>query len=283
MTSSTYRSLLFIPGHRQSMLAKARAVPADAVVFDLEDSVPASEKDTARALVADILDDWPESGAPAAFVRINPPRAAHLHLDLEVLDAHDHVGIIVPKVDLPIELSAVFDRMGRGSRDIIVNIETPRSLLRAADFADTSGVSGLFLGAEDLTNALGMRRTSAGDELSWPRFLVLAASRAAGIEAYDTIHPEFHNLDTLRADCERAASYGFDGKFAIHPAQIPVINAAFTPPEDEVAHARRVVEAFEAAVERGDGAVAVDGQMVDPPVAERARALLRRASVHNPA
>lgn len=277
MTRQAYRSLLFIPGHRQSMIAKARTMIADAVVFDLEDSVPASEKESARSLVAETLSNWPDDGVPAAFVRINSPQMGLITDDLGVLAESPHAGIIVPKVDLPIELAAVLDRVGRTEREVLVNVETPRSLLRAEAFGDTPGITGLFLGAEDLTHSLGMRRTLGGDELSWPRFLVLAAARAAGIDAYDTIHPDFRDIDSLRVDCERAVSYGFDGKFAIHPAQLPIINRAFTPSEAEIEHASRIVEAFEAAVERGDGAVAVDGQMVDPPVAERARAVLRRA------
>ena len=261
------------------MLDKARLVEADAVVFDLEDSVPPAEKATARHLVSNMLADWPTSSAPVPFVRVNPPRVGVVRQDIEVLASSPHAGVVVPKVDLPIELDVVFDCVGRHAREVIVNIETPRSLLRAEAFADTPGVSGLFLGSEDLTNAMGTRRTSAGDELSWPRFLILTAARAAGIAAYDTIHPEFRDLDVLRLDCERAAALGFDGKFAIHPAQLPVINQAFTPSEAEIDQARRLIEMFDEAVTRGDGAIAVDGQMVDPPVAERARALLRRARV----
>lgn len=259
------------------MLDKALLVEADAVVFDLEDSVPLAEKATARLLVSNMLANWPTSSAPIPFVRVNPPRVGVVRQDIEVVTSSGGAGIIVPKVDLPIELDAVFDSVGRHTREVIVNIETPRSLLHAEAFADTPGVSGLFLGSEDLTNAMGTRRTSAGDELSWPRFLILTAARAAGIAAYDTIHPDFRNLDVVRRDCERAAALGFDGKFAIHPAQVPIINQAFTPSEADIDRARRIVEMFDEAVTRAEGAVAVDGQMVDPPVAERARALLRRA------
>jgi citrate lyase subunit beta/citryl-CoA lyase len=110
-----------------------------------------------------------------------------------------------------------------------------------------------------------------------PRFLLLAAARSADVFAWDTINPEFRDLELLMRDCRSAASMGFDGKFAIHPAQIPVIHEAFSPSRDEINRAMRIVEAFDAAVARGDGAVAVDGQMVDPPVARRAHAVLERA------
>jgi citrate lyase beta subunit len=189
---------------------------------------------------------------------------------------HPDVGLVVPKVDRPAELSAVFHAAGR-EREMIVNLETPRAILHAEEFADTYGVDGIFLGGEDLTNAIGARRTPEGSELSWPRCMVLLAARASGIAAYDTICPEFRDLAILERDCVTAAAAGFDGKFAIHPAQTPIIHRAFTPTDAEAERARRVVEAFDEAVARGIGAVAVDGQMIDPPVAERARALLRRA------
>lgn len=272
------RTLLFIPGHRESMLAKAASAPADAVVFDLEDSVPLSEKATARQLVSALLDNW--AGEPRLYVRINAPRFEMLDEDIAVALRRDDVGVLVPKVDRPVELTGVFDRLrGRGC-EVLVNIETPRSLLRAEEFADTPGVDGLFLGAEDLTQALGMRRTIEGEELAIPRLLVVAAARAASIAAYDTICPEFRDLDVVARDAERASAVGFDGKFAIHPAQLESITRAFTPSDAEIEQARKIVTAYDDAVRSGQGAVAVDGQMIDPPVAERARAILNRA--HRP-
>lgn len=258
------------------MLAKAPTLPADAIVLDLEDSVPPAEKAAARDRVAGTLARWPADG-PALYIRIRPPSARALADDIRVVLTHPSVGAIVPKVDWPDELAPIFELLG-DERDVIVNIETPRSLLHAEEFADLAGVTGLFLGGEDFTNALGSVRTPEGSELAWPRYLVLVAARAAGIAAYDTICPEFRDLAILTSDCRTAASAGYDGKFAIHPAQIPVIHEAFTPSDEAVERARRIVDAFDAAVARGEGAVAVDGQMVDPPVAERARALLNRAN-----
>ena len=269
------RTLLFIPGHRESMLAKAAATQADAVVFDLEDSVPLSERESARKLVSNVLASWRDG--PRLFVRINAPRFEMLDADLQVLLRRPDVGVVVPKVDRPAELSGVFERLGADSRDVIVTVETARSLLQAEAFADTPGVDGLFLGGEDLTQAMGMRRTVDGAELAVPRILVVAAARAAGIAAYDTICPEFRDLATVARDADNASAMGFDGKFAIHPAQIEPIARAFTPSGEEIDRARKIVDAYDEAVQAGRGAVAVDGQMIDPPVAERARAVLNRA------
>lgn len=269
------RTLLFIPGHRESMLAKAAASQADAVVFDLEDSVPLAERENARQLVFGLLADW--QGGPRIFVRINAPRFEMLDADIRVVLGRADLGVVVPKVDHPAELSGVFERLGDHSRDVIVTIETPRSLLQAEAFADTPGVDGLFLGGEDLTQAMGMRRTVDGTELSTPRLLVVAAARAAGIAAYDTICPEFRDLDIVARDADTASAAGFDGKFAIHPAQVEPIARAFTPSDEEIDRARKIVDAYDEAVQAGRGAVAVDGQMIDPPVAERARTVLNRA------
>jgi citrate lyase subunit beta/citryl-CoA lyase len=256
------------------MVAKAPTLTADAIVLDLEDSVPLAEKAAARECVTAALASWP-AGGPAPYIRILPPSSGALTEDARVVLSHPYVGVVVPKVDWPDEAGAVIDMVS--GREVIVNIETPRSLLHAEAFADLGGITGLFLGGEDFTNALGARRTAEGIELAWPRYLVLVAARAAGIAAYDTICPEFRDLDILTADCRTAANAGYDGKFAIHPAQIPVIHEAFTPSLVEIERARRVVDAYDSAVARGEGAVAVDGQMVDPPVAERARSLLARA------
>ncbi len=275
MRKTAPRTLLFIPGHRESMLAKAASSQADAVVFDLEDSVPLAEKENARQLVTKLLECW--QGGPQLYIRISPPRFEMLDPDMLVVGARDDVGVVVPKVDRPDELSGVFERIGNGNRDVIVTVETPRSLLQVEALADTPGVGGIFLGGEDFTQAMGMRRTVDGDELSVPRVLVLAAARAAGIAAYDTICPEFRDLDIVARDAATARAMGYDGKFAIHPAQVEPIAQAFTPSSEEIDQARRIVDAYDEAVKAGRGAIAVDGQMIDPPVAERARDVLNRA------
>lgn len=257
-------------------MSRAAGRGADAVVFDLEDSVPPAEKEAARRLVGEALAAWHADSGVRCYVRVNPPRFRQVDLDMLVLGDAD-VGVIVPKVDRAIELAPVRDA-GDG-REIVVNVETPRALLRAEELAESQGVVGLFLGGEDLSASLGMRRTPEGRELDPARWQVLLAARAAGIAAWDTICPEFRDLDVLARDCAVAAAMGFDGKFAIHPAQLPVIHTAFTPSAEEVERAARVVATFDAAMAEGLGAVAVGGEMVDPPVAERARAILRRAGI----
>jgi citrate lyase subunit beta/citryl-CoA lyase len=278
MTLRNLVTLLFVPGHRESMLAKAPTLPADAIVFDLEDSVPEAERARARELVNAALTSWPAASADQPFVRINAPALGMLELDAEAIPPASNAGVLIPKVDRPAELDVLASLPGLRGRALLVSIETPRSLFHVEGFADHPAVGGLFLGSEDLTQALGVRRTAEGAELALPRLLVVAAARAAGKAAFDSICPEFRDLDVLRRDAVTGADAGFDGKFAIHPAQLPIIVDAFMPSAEDLDRAERVVQAFDEAVGHGRAAVAVDGQMVDPPVAERARALLARAS-----
>ncbi|HLT18698.1 MAG TPA: CoA ester lyase [Thermomicrobiales bacterium] len=268
-------SLLFVPGHRERMVAKAPVAEVDAVVFDLEDSVPPAEKDAARERVRAALADWPDD-APRPYVRVNPPRERVAEADAAVLVDLPGIGVVVPKIDRAIELDVLAAPLALEGRDVIVTIETPRSFFHLEEIADHWLVGGLCLGGEDLAFALGMARTPTAEEFTIPRFMLVAAARAGGIAAYDAICPEFRDLDILREDARRGAAAGMDGKFAIHPAQGPVIREAFRPSDEELERARRIVAEYDAAVARGEGAVAVDGQMIDPPVAERFRAILRR-------
>lgn len=187
------------------MLAGAAARPADAIVFDLEDSVAPDEKANARERVSAILRAWP-SDAPAPCVRINSPRRGEVEQDLAVVLAHPASSVLIPKVDRPEEIHGVLAAVG--ARDVMINIETPRALLRALDFADLAGVTALFLGGEDLTLELGMQRTAGSSELLSARFMLLCAARAAGIAAYDTICPDFRDLSVVEADSITAMQMG---------------------------------------------------------------------------
>lgn len=268
-------ALLFVPGHRERMVAKAAALEVDAIVFDLEDSVPVAEKDAARTVVRAALEHWPDDG-PRPYVRVNPPRERLAAEDSRVLAGLPGIGVVVAKIDRAIELDMLAAPLGLEGRDVIVTIETARAFFHLEEVADHVLVGGLCLGGEDLAFALGMQRTESAEEFTIPRFMLVAAARAGGIAAYDAICPEFRDLDVLRADALRGAAAGMDGKFAIHPAQGPVIRAAFRPSDEELERAHVIVEAYDDAVARGEGAVAVEGQMIDPPVAERFRTILRR-------
>ncbi len=201
--------LLFVPGHRANMVDKARSIDVDAVVFDLEDSVPPAQKEAARLHVSRALESW-DTGSPRPFVRVNPPRAGLAKEDAVVVDVLPETGVVIPKVDRSLEIEIAAEPMALAGRQVIVTVETPRSFFHLEELADHWLVDGLCLGGEDLAFAMGMQRTAHASEFDVPRFLLVAAARAAGIHAFDSICPEFRDLEVLSADAQRGCC-GRDG------------------------------------------------------------------------
>lgn len=251
---------------------------ADAVVFDLEDSVDATKKADARRQIADTL---PRLGMASVqrFIRINQTSSAWFLDDLEfVRDLAGIDGIVVPKTESPEQIAGVASSVG-GSH-VIPLIETSRGVLHApAIAAAVGGVRAIFFGAEDLTAELGIPRTVDGDELVYPRSQVVLAAATVGADAVDAVFIDIASPDTLRTDALRGRAMGFRGKMAIHPDQIPTINEVYTPSPEEIERARRIVQAFDEAAKRGEAVLRVDDKMIDAPVVTRARRVLAAAQV----
>ena len=272
------RSVLFVPGVRPDRFSSAVSSGADAVVFDLEDSVDATKKADARRHLAET---FPRLGFPTLvqrFVRINKASSDWFFDDLDFVRTLTGVdGIVVPKVELPEQVAGVASSVG--GAHVIPLIETSRGVLNApAIAAAVGGVRAIFFGAEDLTAELGIPRTVDGDELVYPRSQVVLAAATVGADAVDAVFIDLASPDALRTDALRGRAMGFRGKMAIHPDQIATINDVFTPSADELDRARRIVEAFQDAVRRGEAVVRVDDRMVDAPVVTRARRLLASAT-----
>jgi len=279
------RSMLFVPGTRHDRFAKAMSAGADAVVFDLEDSVEAGQKQKARTLVAEFL---ATPGAEALrLVRLNSVHTADGEADLECFSgARGFDGVLLPKVETAgaVELVArVFARHAPlgAVPPLLLLLETPRAILRAAEIAAAEApVAALLFGAEDLTASLAVERTVDGEELSFARAQIALAAAAAGAEAIDAVFTDLHDAESLRRDCQRARAVGFRGKMAIHPRQVEVINDVFTPAAAEVDRATRVIDAYDAARAAGEGVTTMDGRMVELPVVQRARRTLALAARH---
>jgi citrate lyase subunit beta / citryl-CoA lyase len=280
------RSLLFVPGHRREMIAQAAAAGADAVILDLEDGVAPGEKDAARRTVAAALDgSLPEH--LVIFVRVNSTGSGLLDADLRGAARARMDGVCLPKCDSPADVQAlaarlltVEDRLGlpRGRLRILALIETTRGVQNAAAVArESPRVWGVVFGAEDFTADAGLPRTREGTELAPARTAVSLAAHAAGVEAIDGIFADFRDDAGLAADTAEARRLGYTGKTVIHPAQIAPVHRVLAPAADEIAKARRIVDAFEQAEAAGSGIVVVDGAMVDRPVAVRAQRVLARA------
>src|SRR3954471_1186427 len=246
------RSLLFVPGDRPDRMEKALKAGADALILDLEDAVAAGAKPGARRAVADFL---AANGPAGIWVRVNPLDSAENEKDLvAVLPAHPD-GIVLPKAEGGASVDELSRRLSeRGNvtaRILAIATETPAAMFQLGSYGGAKRLVGLTWGAEDLPAAIGAATSRKEDGRYTPpyelaRSLCLFGAAAAGVAPIETVYPAFRDIDGLAAYAARARRDGFTGMMAIHPDQVPVINAAFTPSEADVAHARAVVAAFEA-------------------------------------
>jgi len=280
------RSLLFVPADSERKLAKACEVPADALILDLEDSVLPENRAQARGLAREFLKN---AHAQAVFVRINVLGSPDCARDVAEIAPAAPAGLVVPKAEGTSGLAEISGQLEEaemlaglpvgGIKLVPIATETPRAVLKLTDYASPPPRTiALTWGAEDLAAALGSAANRKNDgDLTFPykvvRALALIAARAAGVEAIETLHPDFRDTAGLERAARLARRDGFSGMLAIHPDQVPVINAAFTSSAEEVDHARRVVAAFAG----GAGVVTLDGTMLDAPHLKRAKAILERA------
>jgi citrate lyase subunit beta/citryl-CoA lyase len=278
MSPPARRSCLSVPGSSERKLAKAAGLAADEVVIDLEDAVAVDAKDDARAATVAALQAWTGGGVA---VRVNAPGTPWCHLDLAALAALPELpaSIVVPKVQSAGDLAFVdrlLDGVEAGARvplRVQALIETAAGLANLHEIAAASPrLDALILGYADLAASLGGKREL--DHWLPAQHAVVVAARANGLQAIDGPHLGVSPDDAFHAAVARARDLGFDGKWAIHPSQIDALNAAFTPDEAEVARARAIVAALDSAQE---GAVSLDGEMLDEAVRVAALRLLARA------
>lgn len=281
------RSKLFVPGSRPELFAKALASGADALSFDLEDSVADDRKAAARAQLRDFLRSGVLAGStPSIIVRVNPLDSAHFADDvLAVVQPGVHL-INLPKPrgaeDVRVAAQAVAAAQGAngvpGTVGLLVNIETPGALRLAADLAGADPrVAGLQLGLGDLFEPLGIARRDPS-AVRQAMFAVRMAAGEAGVFAYDAAFAHITDEDGYVAEARQARDLGFVGKSCIHPRQIALANAVFQPTPDEIAHAQRVVQTARDAQARSVGAWVVDGKMIDAPFVQRAQSVVALAA-----
>ena len=284
------RSWLFVPADSEKKLAKSLTIPADVLILDLEDSVTSENKPRARALVKEVLGEARGSGREA-WVRINPIDTPDAVADLDAVLPSGPVGIVLPKpasaaavVDLDERLEKLEEKHSLtvgSTRILALCTEQPRALFTLPSYIGASErLAGLTWGAEDLAAALGAasNRDSDGNWLpvyELARSFCLLAAAAAEVAAFDTVYTDFKDTHGLRQYAERARRDGFLGMLAIHPAQVEIINRAFTPRAEELARARRIVELF--ASDPSAGTIGMDGEMIDRPHLIQAKRLLAAA------
>jgi len=280
------RSLLYVPGNMPSMLQNVPIFAADAVIIDLEDAVPLTEKDAARRLVRRFLETYRER-RQEVLVRINALDTAWGFDDLrEVLPARPD-GIRLPKADTPeiVERLDTFlteheEALGVeiGTFRILPSIESALGVINCIDIAACSTrILGLAFGAEDYTASMEIERTKAGAELFNARSRVVWAAKAAGVQAIDTIFSDVKDMEAFRREVELVKGLGYTGKSLVNPRQIEVVHEVFAPKPEEIEYARQVIEAIQRARQMGTGVISLGGKMVDAPVVKRAFRVIRTA------
>jgi citrate lyase subunit beta/citryl-CoA lyase len=287
------RSIHFVPGGNEKMMTKALTLAADGLILDLEDAVPPDRKEATRPIVADWLRHR-DFGGRERWVRMNPISSGLGAADIEATLSARPDGYVVPKPRHAGDVRRIVDVLDREehrhgiphgtTRLLLIATETPEGLLNIKEVATASPrIVAVSWGIEDLGAAMGLPRVRDADGryLDIPRYartMCAVVAAAAGVDAIDTVYTDIADLAGLRRECDDAVAMGFAGKISIHPGQIDVINAAFTPPPHALDEARRLVAAFEEHRRRGVFAFAFDGQMVDAPHLARALKLLARAS-----
>jgi len=277
--STLLRSWLYVPGHRSDRVAKALTAGADAVVIDLEDAVPAAQKDTARDLTVALLDDRAEGDGLQVWVRINPPGTDTGRRDVAALAGRRLEGLRVPRADDPDEVREVAERTGA---PLQLLLESARGLWRARELAEAHElVAGIGLGEADLAADLLVDRDEG---LTWARGSVVVAARAAGLPSpVQSVWTDVGDAAGLRASCETGRATGFFGRSVIHPRQIDVVHDVYTPSAEDIAAAEGVVATATEAAARGEAAALdAQGRFVDPAVVARARTVLDRAGPRVP-
>ncbi len=282
------RSLLFVPGDSERKLEKASRFGADVLILDLEDSVAAANKEAARrSVLAFLRNSRDEPDRPQVFVRVNALRTGLNAGDLDIVMTGAPNGIVLPKAAGGADVALLHARLSvrealhgisdGATRILAIATETSAAIFGLGTYRECSPrLAGLAWGAEDLSADIGALSVREGGEWTKPfelvRSLCLFGAAASGAAAIDTVYTDFRDLDGLRRECEIAARDGFSGKLAIHPDQVRIINEAFSPRPEAIAHAERVAAAFG----EGEGVATLDGQMIDRPHLSAAARLLAR-------
>ena len=276
------RSLLFVPATSERKIDKAYMFGADGVIVDLEDAVAVSEKPLARAAIAKIVEKPRQS---PTWVRVNASTTPYCYPDILAVCVPGVFGIVLPKVESAEEIRMIDWVMAQlerarelphGGITLMAIVETARGLEAVSAIAKSSPrLQRLIFGAVDLAADLGIDLEDGAGATAQARFAITCASSAAGIAApMDTAFTNIQDLEALRETSLRARGLGYRGKCCIHPTQVAVVNAVFTPSAEDISRARQIVAAFETAERSGAAAVTMDGFMIDYPVADKARRLL---------
>jgi (3S)-malyl-CoA thioesterase len=274
-TPRATRSVLYIPGSKDRALDKARGLPVDAIIFDLEDAVTPEAKVEARAALKAAL-EADGYGRKLKIIRINGLDTDWGKGDVEALRDAKCDAFLLPKVNGAADIDALAAMLPEG-REIWAMMETPKGILHAEEIAAHPRVTGFVAGTNDLAKELNCRYRADRLPMQMALQMIMLAARAHGVTAIDGVYNQFKDQDGLRAECEQGRDMGFDGKTLIHPDQVAVTNECFAPSEAEIDLARRQIAAFEEVEKSGQGVAVVDGKIVENLHVETARKILALA------
>jgi len=279
------RALLYMPGDDWKKITKSLTLGVDCICMDMEDGVAVNRKAEARATIAKALQEL-DFGKSEKLARINSVGSGWEKDDIAAVLPHHPDGIVIPKIESLgqikwgseiIEAAELRYGWPINSVRMLVGVETAKGILNLREIASHPRLDGIIFGGEDFAASVGATRSRDATELLYARQAVVVACAAFGLQAIDIVTIDFKNLEVVRAEAEFGARLGYSGKQIIHPAQVEPVQSAFTPNDEAIAYAKRIVESFEASQKEGRGAFALDGKMIDMPLLKNARKVLERA------
>ena len=280
------RALLYMPGDDRRKIEKATTLGVDSICMDIEDGVAANKKTEARAVIAQAMKEL-DFGDSEKCIRINSIGSGLEKRDLVAALATNPDSIVVPKIETSdqvkwvsehIESYELSSNLSIGAIRLLIGVETAKGILNLKEIAEADKrLEAIIFGAEDYAASVGATRTKEGTEVLYARSAVVTACAANDLQAIDMVYIDFRDLEGLRVEAEQGAGLGFSGKQIIHPNQVVPVQDAFTPSDEAIEYAKRVVETFEASQKEGKGAYALDGKMIDMPLLKNAQNVLDRA------
>jgi len=279
------RALLYMPGDNWKMITKSITLGVDSICMDMEDGAAVNKKAEARATISKALDEL-DFGTSEKLARINSIGSGWEQDDIEAVLPYRPDGIVIPKVESfdQIEWAAKIIEAAElkygwpiNSIRILIGVETAKGILNLKETASHPRLDAIIFGGEDFAASISATRTKDAVELLYARQAVIVACAANDIQAIDIVTIDYKDLVGLKEESDFGAGLGFSGKQIIHPNQVSVVQEAFTPSDDAIAYAKRIVETFEASQQEGKGAYALDGKMVDMPLLRNAQKVLARA------
>jgi citrate lyase beta subunit len=280
------RALLYVPGDDLHKIEKATSLGVDCICMDLEDGVAANQKEQARNTIRQALHSL-DFGSSEYLVRINPVGSGLEATDLELVLPARPQGIVIPKLESGEQLRWVSDRVEEaelshssipGSTILIAIVESARGILNLREIITAAPrLQALIFGAEDYANDLGATRTPDGWEVFYARSAIVTHTAAADLQAIDQVYVDFNDTEGLMRDARQGANMGFSGKQIIHPRQVQPVQEVFTPSDEAIARAKKIVEASKSYQDAGKGAFALEGRMIDAPIIKSAQRVLDKA------